>query len=157
MTLLDFTKPERVRSREAHEKMFSSDCGVPGTFVPNMSEEDADKWRAKQIGGEDPRIEIRSTRPGAQMLAVVRKDGSVALSANGKMEFDATAWQEFRDAVQEAWERLQPGVIRYAKTEEKCEHGEWWWSRVMNLDGTMEGNICGLCGRSEDDIKEDER
>jgi hypothetical protein len=72
--ILSFEKPKKVRSTEEHNNLFSSDCGVAGTFVPNMSKKDELKWRAKHIGGEDERVEIRKTLGGAQVLIVVFKN-----------------------------------------------------------------------------------
>lgn len=72
--ILDFEKPKKVRSTEEHNNLFSSDCGVAGTFVPNMSKEDQYKWKAKHIGGDDERIEIRKTLGGSQVLIIVYKN-----------------------------------------------------------------------------------
>ncbi len=72
--ILDFDKPKKVRTTEDHNNLFSSDSGVAGTFVPNMSKEDMKKWKAKHIGGDDERIEIRKTLGGSQVLIVVYKD-----------------------------------------------------------------------------------
>ena len=72
--ILNFEKPKKVRSTEEHNNLFSSDCGVAGTFVPNMSKEDELKWKAKHIGGDDERIEIRKTLGGAQVLIIVYKE-----------------------------------------------------------------------------------
>lgn len=46
---------------------------VPGTYVPNMSEEDAKKFRAKHIKGTDERIEIRVEIGGANVNIFVYK------------------------------------------------------------------------------------
>jgi hypothetical protein len=72
--ILDFEKPKKVRSTEEHNNLFSSDCGVAGTFVPNMSKDDMYKWKAKHINGNDERIEIRKTLGGAQVLIIVYKE-----------------------------------------------------------------------------------
>jgi hypothetical protein len=72
--ILSFEKPKKARSTEEHNELFSSDCGVAGTFVPNMSKEDQKKWKAKHISGKDERIEIRKTLGGAQVLIVVYKE-----------------------------------------------------------------------------------
>lgn len=74
MGLLSFDKPKKLRSTEKHNAMYSSDCGVPGTFVPNMSKEDRLKWKAKHIKGDDERIEIRKDLGGANVLIVVYKN-----------------------------------------------------------------------------------
>ena len=77
--ILDFEKPKKVRSTEEHNDLFSSDLfssdsGVAGTFVPNMSEEDRYKWKAKHITGNDERVEIRKTLGGSQVLIMVYKN-----------------------------------------------------------------------------------
>ena len=47
-----------------HNSRNSSDSGIAGTYVPKMSAADRLKWRAKLIGGQDPRVEIRKTTVG---------------------------------------------------------------------------------------------
>jgi len=71
--LLTFDKPKKVLSTEKHNKRFQSDSGVAGTYVPNMSEEDKNKWKAKHITGTDERIEIRKTIGCSQLLIIVYK------------------------------------------------------------------------------------
>jgi hypothetical protein len=123
MGLLCWDKPKKKRPTKAHNEKFQSDSGVDGTYVPNMSEDDKLKWKAKKIGGKDPRIEIRKTTEGtlhseptghgfdrnwwegrAQALLVVRwpldeNRPTVTFSSNGKAEFDLS---ELRDVLQEA-------------------------------------------------------
>ena len=74
--ILNFTKPQKVRSTEEHNTLFSSDSGVAGTFVPNMSKEDRLGWKAKHINGNDERIEIRKTLgcTNTQVLIIVYKE-----------------------------------------------------------------------------------
>jgi len=71
--VLSFEVPKKLRSAEKHNEMFQSDSGIAGTYVPNMSKEDMDLWKAKHIKGEDERIEIRKTLDGVQVLVVVYK------------------------------------------------------------------------------------
>ncbi len=111
-TILSFDKPKKLRSTEDHNASCTSDSGVDGTYVPNMSREDMERWKGKKIGGADPRVEIRKTvrgrEPGAewpsyaQMLAIIRPNGLVVLSANGRMVFEGDVFQEFHQAVREA-------------------------------------------------------
>jgi hypothetical protein len=70
--ILDFEKPKKIRSTEEHNEMHSSDSGVAGTFVPNMSEEDKNKWKGKHIKGDDERVEIRKNLD-SQLLVIVYK------------------------------------------------------------------------------------
>ena len=108
MALLTWDKPKKLRSTEEHNRMHSADCVADGAYAPNMSDADKRKWKAKKIGGKDPRIEIRKTTPGhlvktpavgggwfhshyeghAQVLMVVRPNGTVLMSMNSKAEFD---------------------------------------------------------------------
>jgi hypothetical protein len=74
MGLLSFDKPKKARSTEEHNKMFSSDCGVAGTYVPNMSKEDELKWKAKHIKGDEERVEIRKEFGGANLVIIVYKN-----------------------------------------------------------------------------------
>lgn len=122
--LLCFDKPKKVRSTEEHNKIYMSDSGIAGTYVPNMSEEDKNKWKAKHIKGDDERIEIRKTMNGVQVLIVVykkerpvkwnghnqsewnKRHQNVQMSMNGKLDM---TWDEFWDiseAVKEALEIL---------------------------------------------------
>jgi hypothetical protein len=72
MSVLSFDKPKKIRSSEEHNKKYVSDSGVDGTYVPNMSKEDTEKWKAKHIKGEDERIEIRKTF-SSQLVIIVYK------------------------------------------------------------------------------------
>jgi hypothetical protein len=118
MSLLDWTKPKKVRSTEKHNAIYSSDSGVEGTYVPNMSDEDMHTWKAKKIGGEDPRVEIRKTisfnEPSkthaagvghsTQILIVVRADPNrrARISMNGPALFGAWDWASMSTAIEEA-------------------------------------------------------
>jgi hypothetical protein len=115
--ILQFDKPKKLRATTAHNAMHSSDTGIPGTYVPNMSKKNREAWKAKIIGGADPRVEIRKTVTGndptlkrpstsAQMLLIVRLDGSVIMSANSRLAFDAKTLQALADAVDEAKNEL---------------------------------------------------
>ena len=109
MTLLDWTKPKRIRSSQDHADLYQSDTGIPGTFMPNMSEADKCRWKAKFIGGDDPRVEIRKEVGPSLMLVVVRathQGPTVQLSTNGKLPFSVKEWPELDRAVEEAYHRL---------------------------------------------------
>ena len=69
--ILDFEKPAKVKI----DVIF--DGGPPGGYVPQMSNVDAEKWKAKHFnkGKEGERIEIRKTFEGAQVFIIVAKDG----------------------------------------------------------------------------------
>lgn len=121
--ILMWDKPKKLRSTESHNRIYSSDAEVAGTYVPNMSETDKEAWKAKHIkSDDDPRVEIRKTVVGtdpatairnkkrgwtgygtvsAQLLIVVRTSG-VVMSANCRMAFDFQTWDDLQTAVGEA-------------------------------------------------------
>lgn len=115
MSVLRWDKPQKVLTTKEWQGI-TADGAPPGVYTPNMSREDVLTWRAKLIGGKDPRVEIRTTviqerRPTeryshyAQILLVVRKD-SVRFSANGTACFEGRRWEEFLSAISEAKEAL---------------------------------------------------
>ena len=111
MQLLDFTKPQKKRSTEDHNKRYSSDSGIPGTYVPNMSDDDMYKWKAKHIKGDNERIEIRKTFKGTQVLIIVHKNkDEVKMSMNGSTHMTYTDWENMKLAVYEAKEILEIGM-----------------------------------------------
>lgn len=114
--ILNFEKPNKLRSTEEHNKINSADCNVPGTYVPNMSKEDMNKWKAKHIKGNDERVEIRKNFGGAQVVIIVYKNinkgtkekwwddkhDNIRISANGKIHMTFTLWYEFVQVINEA-------------------------------------------------------
>ena len=105
MSVLDFKKPVKLLPTAVWNDNHQSDSDIAGTYVPNMSEADKLKWKAKRIVGSDPRVEIRKTISNhgdyAQMLVIVRKD-EVVISGNGRMNFSQENWNDLFDAVAEA-------------------------------------------------------
>lgn len=69
--ILDFEKPAKVKI----DAQF--DGGPPGGYVPQMSQSDAERWKAKHFnkGKVGERIEIRKTFDGAQVFIIVAKAG----------------------------------------------------------------------------------
>ncbi len=102
MKLLNFEEPKKAMSTDDWKKI-SADGAPPGVYRPNMSREDMYKWKAKKIGGKDPRIEIRKSGNGSQMLLVVRND-TVQFSSNGKIILET---EELMAAIAEAKENLE--------------------------------------------------
>lgn len=103
--IISFDKPKRVRSSAEHNAMYSSDTDVAGTYVPNMSQEDKLRWKARYIGGTDPRVEIRKTVEHVQVLLIVRRN-TVAMSANGTMKWKNYEWGELIGAILEARDHI---------------------------------------------------
>lgn len=136
MGILSFDKPKKIRSTEEHNKKFSSDSGIAGTYVPNMSKEDRLKWKAKHIKGDDERIEIRKELGGANVCVIVykkeydpsypdfsyfdscrkeyddqmnewhKRHHNIKFSTNGKIDMTWNDWWDLQEAVKEALEIL---------------------------------------------------
>lgn len=129
MGILNWDKPAKLKNADTHNKKHSSDSGVAGTYVPNMSKEDMNKWKAKYIKGADERIEIRKSILGTQLLIVVKKEGgfidkyrkfgnvTVKMSMNGPLFMSDDILTELQLAVSEAKEILTDVVIEKAKSE----------------------------------------
>ena len=118
--ILSFKKLKKVTPTEEHNRNYSSDCGVPGTYVPNMSGEDRVRWKAKLVGqrSKNYQIEIRTEEPGANLLVIVngesrvhsfprssragQKPHEVRISTNGPLTFPPELWGKLNQAVFEA-------------------------------------------------------
>lgn len=105
MAILTFDKPKKVRSTEEHNNTYVSDTNVAGTYVPNMTDADNEKWKAKHIKGSDERVEIRKCfrnyQNYSQVLIKVYKDG-VKMSMNGTTGMTNAEYEELLLAIQEA-------------------------------------------------------
>ena len=130
MSILSWDTPAKARSSKEHTTMYSSDSGVPGTYVPNMDEADMAKWKAKLVGArsDHPRVEIRKSIGGVQLLVIVcadpapypvsgdwkavdvwRRSGTacnVSMSMNGTLRMGFGDWAEFDQAISEAHQAL---------------------------------------------------
>lgn len=104
--ILSLEKPKKIRSTETHNSMHSSDSGVAGTYAPNMSRADMERWKGKLISGEDRRVEIRKSVGGVQVLIIVRPDKTVRISMNGPAVMDKKTFRDFHTVVDEAYELL---------------------------------------------------
>lgn len=105
MGVLVWAKPAKVMTDEEWRSI-SADSAPPGVYVPNMSDASRRAWKAKAIGGRDPRVEIRKTADGTQVLTIVRPE-SVRMSMNGPATFTRQEWDELRIAVAEAVTALE--------------------------------------------------
>jgi hypothetical protein len=110
MGLISWDKPKKVMSTEAHNSTYSSDSGIAGTYVSNMSREDMLKWKGKKfIKTPKPRIEVRKYFPqgGANVLIIVSKSNpNYTISTNGKIMMSLKDMGEFHDVINEAYELL---------------------------------------------------
>lgn len=133
--LLDFNKPKKIMSEKERADKYSSDCSVPGTYVPNMSKEDMKKWKGKYVKGKDERVEIRKSISGTQLVVIVYKevryeecshwDGekyqslvhkNVHISANGKILLTFNEYLELLQVINEAQYVLNNGLSNIPNT-----------------------------------------
>jgi hypothetical protein len=70
--ILMWDKPKKAVSKELWADSYGFEDGPTGGYVPNMSEDDANRWKAKITGTKlgYPQVEIRKTA-GAQMTIIV--------------------------------------------------------------------------------------
>ena len=79
MGILSWDKPARIRTADEHARLHSADGAPPGTYVPNMTAADQNKWKAKLVGKTtgSPQVEIRKSVRGVQMLIIVSLGGGI--------------------------------------------------------------------------------
>jgi hypothetical protein len=72
MGILFWDKPKKKLSKAEWEESYGFEDGPTGGYVPNMSDEDAARWKAKITGQKlgFPQVEIRKTA-GSQMTIIV--------------------------------------------------------------------------------------
>ena len=74
--LLNFDTPPKLLTTKEHNEKYVA-CGAPlGVYVPNMSDEDMERWKGKHVTGKDERVEIRKTLNGVQLVIFVYKNPS---------------------------------------------------------------------------------
>lgn len=88
MTLLNFKVPEKKSMGGGF------DGGPVGGYVPQMSYEDAERWKCKIFneGKENSRIEIRKSFDCVQIFIIVAKDGWDLSSKNEKRNANSTLY-----------------------------------------------------------------
>jgi hypothetical protein len=124
LAILDFVKVNKIKSTEEHNREYSNDSGI--AYVPNMSEEDQKKFKAKHISGEDERVEIRVTMgKGTNILIIVYKypkkvewkssnykewaknHNNIQISMNGKLDMTFDELKNINQAITEAKQLLK--------------------------------------------------
>lgn len=120
MPVITWDKPRKARSSADHAEMNQSDCGVPGTYVPNMIDADVRKWKGKVVGSTtgSPQVEIRKD----SMLVIVSLGGgyqhkfykrektvgiNLHISMAGPTQLTFKDWEDMKAAVQEAKQKLE--------------------------------------------------
>lgn len=125
MGLICWDKPKKERSTEEHNAMNSSDSGVAGTYVPNMSQSDREKWKGKVTQVKtSPQVEIRKDT----FVIIVGLDGytykgykrvkdtpysfstkglNIHIASAGPIMMSFEGWEEFKAVVEEARKVLE--------------------------------------------------
>lgn len=123
MPILDWNKPSKLMDNGERERHYGFDGGPPGGYVPNMSDKDSAKWKAKLVGHKSghPQVEIRKTAGDTQILAIVclgdgykykhyspenTKGVNIHLSLNGPAQISFEEMTELHEAVAEGREFL---------------------------------------------------
>jgi len=103
MAILTFEKPKKVRKTEEHNIKFMSDSGVNGTYVPNMSEDDMKRWKAKHIEGDNEPKKYPSgawNSPAHKQWYEQRDNIKISMNGSLWMSFDEQI--EMQQAIEEA-------------------------------------------------------
>lgn len=123
--VLMWDKPQKVLSVADWKDSYGFEDGPTGGYVPNMSSEDAARWKAKLVGKTTthPQVEIRKSKGSTQLTVVVSlgtgynykyykavpKRGeyetqgvNVHVALNGGLQLTFEELDEFYQAVQEA-------------------------------------------------------
>lgn len=120
MGILSWDKPKQIMTEEQRRAEFSSDSGVPGTFMPNMRPEDVARWKAKLTHHttDHPQVEIRKD---ATVIIVSLRGGytykhykpehtenvNLHIATAGPIMWSFQELEEFKQAVEEAVEILE--------------------------------------------------
>lgn len=111
--VLSWEKPKPARSHRDHVALNSSDCGVPGTYQPNMSQEDRLRWKAKLVGKRRKRLQVEIRR-NSTVIIVGGPDGymykrydnttpwAIHIATAGALVLSAQDWADLQRAVMEA-------------------------------------------------------
>lgn len=117
MSVLFWGKPKKVRSKEEWEEHYGFDGGPKGGYMPNMSEEDEAKWKAKITGTKlgYPQVEIR--RNGVVVIVNLGKGYNYKQYRSENPEY--TQYKTFKEYV-DAMVKKYPTLGRsYFKKEER--------------------------------------
>jgi len=120
MGLIMWNKPKKIMTKETRRNRFQSDCGVPGTYVPNISGEDRKRWKGKIVGKttDSPQVEIRknefvivvSLGEGYKYKYYNRdetKGINLHIGASGPIQLTFEEWNEMKKVVEEALQVLR--------------------------------------------------
>lgn len=121
MGVLNWDKPKKVWATEDWKEI-SADSAPPGVYVPNMSDADIQKWKAKKVGHKvgRPQIEIRKD---STVIVVSLGNGykykyytpeytkgiNLHIATAGAIQWTFEEWEQCIQAVEEARQILEEG------------------------------------------------
>ena len=119
MSVVKWDAPKKVMTEATRRTQYSSDCEVPGTFVPNMSDVDRAAWKGKitRATSGNPQGEIRkdSTVIVVSLLGGYlykyytperTKGINLHIASAGALQLNWKGWDEMQNAVREVAEKL---------------------------------------------------
>lgn len=121
MSILVWEKPEKKMTTEQWQSEYVADGAPPCVYVPNMSNDDVNAWKARLVGMTTgyPRVEIRKGTTALMLIIVSLGQGfqqkyksmpegtNVQMSMNGASALDWQEWEEMNEAIAEAREALE--------------------------------------------------
>ena len=147
MGILMWDKPKRAKNVQAWKDSYGFEDGPAGGYVPNMSEKDKRRWKAKLVGKttDHPQVEIRKSTKAVQLTMVVSlgngynykyykvdetkhssyhtKGVNVHVALNGGLQLTFDEMDEMQTAVAEAKAFLQ-NLITSRDTDENGQDSE---------------------------------
>jgi hypothetical protein len=128
MSILMWGAPKKLRTPQQNAEHYGFEDGPTGGYVPNMSENDALRWKAKMTGQKRgvKQIELRKSFRSAQVTIIVTLDGGytykyygskdyphlstegiqIHMATNGPIQMSFDEMAEMNGAVQEAKTKL---------------------------------------------------
>lgn len=131
MNVLSWDKPKRKMNAAKWKDSYGFEDGPTGGYVPNMSDKDRRKWKAKLVGAttDHPQVEIRKSSKAVQLTMIVSlgngynykyykavnkpgdsyrtKGVNVHIALNGGYQLTFAEMSEMNDAVLEAKKALE--------------------------------------------------
>jgi hypothetical protein len=118
-SIINWDKPQKIRPSKEHAGMYSSDSGVPGTYMPNMSDDDIKKWKGKVVGATtgSPQVEIRKdcmviivSLGGGYQYKFYKRERTTGINIHvsmaGPTQLTFAEWDEMKNVVEEARQKL---------------------------------------------------
>ena len=112
--ILFWGKPKKTMTKEEREESFASDSGIPGTYVPNMSDSDVKKWKAKLVGHKSGHPQVEISKDNTVIIIAYygykykhykpedTKEINVHISSSGPIQWSFEDYDNFQKTIKEA-------------------------------------------------------